>query len=131
MNLCSGSCFSCFGFPWFYYRRGHCFLLDLFFCWVLFFLFEERRATSPGSKPSLFVFFCPFFCCFSLFVFVFGGFKGQVRWQEGPPHLALNPPYYFCGLFCVLEGQKTYSPPEEGYSPLFLNVSLFLFAAFC
>ena len=25
----------------------------------------------------------------------FGGSKGQVRWPEGPPHLALNPPYLF------------------------------------
>ena len=36
-----------------------------------------------------FIFFC-FFCCF---LFFFGGFKGQVRWPEGPPQLALNPPY--------------------------------------
>ena len=39
-----------------------------------------------------------FYFCF-LFLF-FGGFKGQVRWPEGPPHLALNPPYlFFC--FCL------------------------------
>ena len=40
------------------------------------------RATSLGPKPSLFFFG---------FVFLFGGFKGQVKWPEGPPHLALNP----------------------------------------
>ena len=51
-------------------------------------------------------------CCFCLcffglffflfcFLFFFGGFKGQVRWPEGPPHLALNPPYLFC-FFCYL-----------------------------
>ena len=37
-----------------------------------------------------------------LLFFVFGGFKGQVRWPKGPPHLALSPPYLFCfvvGLF--------------------------------
>ena len=59
-----------------------------------------RRATSLGPKPSLFVIcFCCFgcFCCF-VFVF-FGGFKGQVRWPEGPPHLALNPPYWFIFVF--------------------------------
>ena len=43
-------------------------------------------------------------CCFFLFLFVFvcffGGFKGHVRWPEGPPHLALNPPYFIC--FCFL-----------------------------
>ena len=37
------------------------------------------------------MFFCLFFC----FCVFFGGFKGQVRWPEGPPHLALNPPYFF------------------------------------
>ena len=36
-----------------------------------------------------------FFCCFFVF---WGGFKGQVRWPEGPPHLALNPPF---SLFCL------------------------------
>ena len=32
-----------------------------------------------------------------------GGFKGQVRWPNGPPHLALNPPYFggiFFFVFC-------------------------------
>ena len=55
--------------------------------------------------------FCFLFCFFSfffVFLFVlffcfvsFGGFKGQVRWPKGPPHLALNPPYFFgfCFLF--------------------------------
>ena len=48
-----------------------------------------------------------FFVCFFV-VFVFWGFKHQVRWPEGPPHLALNPPYF--GLFVffdfVLEGLR-------------------------
>ena len=78
-------------------------LLDRFWCWFFFC-------------------FCVcflFFVCF-LFVFVFcffGGFKGQARWPKGPPHLALNPPYfcfcYFlfflffgCFLFVFLEGLK-------------------------
>ena len=57
-----------------------------------------RRATSLGPKPSLFL-FCFFFCFFSFcFVFCFGGFKDQVRWPKGPPHLALNPPNLF--IFC-------------------------------
>ena len=59
------------------------------------------------SFPS-FCFFLLFFCLF-LFWF-FGGFKGQVRWPKGPPHLAPNPPYLFVsfsfffveGLFCFL-----------------------------
>ena len=64
-----------------------------------------RRATSLGPKPSLFYFICfVFFFCFLfflLFFFVcfFGGFKGQVRWPKGPPHLALNPPYFICFCF--------------------------------
>ena len=28
-------------------------------------------------------------------LFLGGGFEGQVRWPQGPPHLALNPPYYY------------------------------------
>ena len=65
---------------------------------------------------GIFVFFCCFFLVFvcfflfslsSLFLFfcLFWGFKGQVRWPEGPPHLAQNPPYLFfcfCCLFCLL-----------------------------
>ena len=61
-----------------------------------------QRATSLGPKPSLFLLFC--FCFFVLcFVFFvcFGGFKGQVRWPKGPPHLALNPPYLFFFFFVL------------------------------
>ena len=84
------------------------FALFLFCCWIVFwcwFLF-------------CFCFFLLFFCsCFFVFVFcfcflfcVFGGFKGQVRWPKGPPHLALNPPYcfgfcFFC-CFVFLEGLR-------------------------
>ena len=48
------------------------------------------------------LFFVVFLFCFFCFVFVlflFGGFKGQVRWPKGPPHLALNPPYFFVFVF--------------------------------
>ena len=34
-------------------------------------------------------------------LFLFGGFKGQVRWPKGPPHLAPNPPYFICFVFFV------------------------------
>ena len=50
--------------------------------------------------------FC-FFVCLVFFVLFFGGFKGQVRWPKGPPHLALNPPYFLvfvfvcCFFFCL------------------------------
>ena len=45
-------------------------------------------------------------CC-SCFLLFFGGFKGQVRWPKGPPHLAVNPPHFlfFCFCFC-LEGLR-------------------------
>ena len=47
---------------------------------------------------SLFVFFWFLFFFISVF---FGGFKGQVRWPKGPPHLDLNPPYFVCFVFFV------------------------------
>ena len=45
-----------------------------------------------------------FFLCFPFFVFFcfFLGFKGQVRWPEGPPHLALKPSFF--ALFCFILG---------------------------
>ena len=63
----------------------------VFFWGLLFFFF--------------FVFLFVFFCLFFFWLFFLGGFKGQVRWPKGPPHLALNPPYFFfcfCFLFFVL-----------------------------
>ena len=61
-------------------RKAHFFGMFVFFVFLFFrFLcFLGVRATSLGPKPSLFVFFC-LFC----FFFVFGGFKGQVRWRKG------------------------------------------------
>ena len=58
------------------------------FFWLLFFLVF-----------LFFLLFSLFFFCFCVF---FGGFKGQVRWPEGPPHLALNPPsfFFFCFFGC-------------------------------
>ena len=77
-----------------------------------------------------FVFFW-FFCCF------FGGFKGQVRWPKGPPHLALNPPYlfflfvffwfsFFFGSFpfFVFNRKTLFSPPKKG---IFCFFSVFPF----
>ena len=70
--------------------KAHFWVFFGFSCFFFFFFF--------------FVFFC-MFCCFLCF---FGGFKGHVRWPEGPPHLALNPPYlfflfvlFFFGFFLV------------------------------
>ena len=88
-----------------------------------------QRATSLGPKPSFFCF------CFLLFFVFFGGFKGQVRWPKGPPHLALNPPYFlfvffgfwfffFAFLSSFFNRQKTCFSPRKGHFCLF---SMFLF----
>ena len=68
----------------------------IFWCFCCFFV--------GGFFFSFFLFFCLVFFCFFFLVFFVGGFKGQVRWPKGPPHLALNPPYFFffCFLFFVL-----------------------------
>ena len=112
-----------------------------------------QRATSLGPKPSLFLFLFLFFVlCFVFFVF-FGGFKGQVRWPKGPPHLALNPPYLFLLflLFCFFlvlffwlfnTEKNLVFPPEQGIFCLFsvflflsplalLGLPLFLFLFLC
>ena len=93
-----------------------------------------QRATSLGPKPPYF--FCFVFLRFcSLFVFFvcFGGFKGQVRWPKGPPHLALNPPYLFFFFFvlffvlffgCLIQNQKPCFSPRKG---LFYLFSVFIF----
>ena len=51
-----------------------------------------QRATTLGPKPSLFLVFLVV-CLFLCFCFL-RGFKGQVMWPKGPPHLALNPPCF-------------------------------------
>ena len=100
---------------------------------------------------SFFLFFCFFFVLF-LFFFLcvfFGGFKGQVRWPEGPPHLALNPPsghltwplnppylLFFCffcfflSFLCFLIHKNPCFSLEKGIFCLFLSVSLCFSLAF-
>ena len=66
----------------------------------------------------------------------FGGFKGHVRWPKGPPHLALNPPYFFlflfsCCFFCVFFGGfKGQVRWPKGPPHLALNPPYFLFVCF-
>ena len=67
------------------------FLCCFCFCFVWFVL---------GFVVGCCCFFGCFFVCFFVVFFV-GGFKGQVRWPKGPPHLALNPPYFMCFYFFV------------------------------
>ena len=79
-----------------------------------------------GFSGFFFCFF--FFCCF----LGGGGFKGQVRWPEGPPHLALNPPYlfflFFLSLFLI---EKPCFPPKKGIFCFFFEcLPLFLLSLF-
>ena len=68
---------------------------------LFFVLFlEGLRVRWGGPKGHLTWPKTLLFSVFVLFFLFFGGFKGQVRWPEGPPHLALNPPYFFFVLFC-------------------------------
>ena len=54
-----------------------------------------------------------------------------MRWPKGPPHLALNPPFFFGFCFfslpcflCFLIDKKTCFPPRKGHFLLNFNVSL-------
>ena len=120
--------------------------LLLFFLFSMFFtssccIFFHRSSFYVLVIVSLVSGFLVFVLCYLLdlcFLFVvlvfFGGFKGQVRWPQGPPHLALNPPYliYFvwvCFLFVLfffafgfLEGFKgqvrlPLGPPHLAVNP--------------
>ena len=107
----------------------------IFWCFCCFF----------GGASFFFCFFLfGFFCFFWVFFLVFfvGGFKGQVRWPKGPPHLALNPPYFFfcfcfCSLFCFFcffggfKGQVRWpkGPPHLALNPPYLFL-LFLLLCF-
>ena len=85
-----------------------CFSFLCCFCSVLFALFLVL-----WLDVVVLFFLCPFCCflfCFFVLFFVllfcfvvlfcfFGGFKGQVRWPFGPPHLTLNPPYFVFFVF--------------------------------
>ena len=69
--------FLCFLFLFFFCLGLPFLALFLFCCWIVF---------------VVVLFFAFIFLIYS---FVFrGGFKGQVRWSKGPPHLVLNPPCF-------------------------------------
>ena len=60
-----------------------------------------------------------------------------MRWPKGPPHLALNPPYFFVFvfflffLFCFFGGFKGQVRWPKGPPHLALNPPYFLFVFFC
>ena len=70
-----------------------CSCVSFFFVLVLFLFCLFRFCLVVGCFWCWFLFcFCVFLFLFFVFCFLFfvlgGGFKGQVRWPEGPPHLA-------------------------------------------
>ena len=123
------------------------FLSCFCFCFVCFVL---------GFVVGCCCFFVVCFLLFFVFVCFFGGFKGHVRWPEGPPHLALNPPclflffsfvlfsfLFFCFFVCLFfggfKGQVRWpkGPPHLALNPpyficfCFFFVFVFCFLSFC
>ena len=84
-------CWFCFSLLSFYFLL---LLFDKSSCYVLVFVFVVLGFLGLVMCYVL----CFFLDCF-WFGFLFGGFKGQVRWPKGPPQLAQNPPYLFCFVF--------------------------------
>ena len=62
--------------------------------------FLDKTKKTLKISSGMLSFSC-FLSCFSFFFcFCFlRGFKGQMKWPVGPPHLALNPPYLFWFFF--------------------------------
>ena len=106
---------------------------------------QKRRKIRLITEKLIFEYFLVFlvfflvffmFCCFS---FLFGGFKGHVRWPKGPPHLTLNPPYFFgfCFVFVFfvsflvffggLKGKGHLTWPLKRAFFVYFSVSPFLF----
>ena len=123
LGLCGVASSCLFGFGRFRCFGVSCFV-SLFWCWFCFCVFAL----------FCFVVGC---CCFCFLVFsFFGGLKGQVRWPEGPPHLALNPPC-FLFLFFLLKGSgevaqraTSLGPKPSFYFFVFLFVFCFCFPYF-
>ena len=92
---------------------------------------QEKWKNLTDNWKANFWYFCCFFwgfffLVFFLFLCFFGGFKGQVRWPEGPPHLALNPPFFFVLCFVFLLVFFARRATSLGPKP-----SLFVFVVFC
>ena len=86
-----------------------------------------QSATSLGPKPSL------LFCLLWVVFVCFGGFKGQERWPKGPPHLALNPPYFsffICFPFFAFNRKHVSSLSKRAFLFICLYLPLFLFSPF-
>ena len=68
-----------------------------YFLYFFLLLFRKSRLCVLVVASCFFLLVCLLSFFFFLF---FGGLKGQLRWPEGPPHLALIPPYYYFDIFC-------------------------------
>ena len=113
---------------------------------------KKKKILTDNWKALFWV-----FCVFKLFLFLFfvfswfffwgfkgqvrwpegpRGFKGQVRWPKGPPQLALNPPYLFIFVFVFVfvflsflcfESKNLFSPWKEHFLFIFcVSLSFFL-----
>ena len=103
LGFCVVACSCLFGFGRFRCSVVLVFAFLLFrFCFCLFWLWFALSLDCcwivVGVVLVLLLFF-EGFCWFSFLFLFFGGFKGQVRWPKGPPHLALNTPYFFVFVF--------------------------------
>ena len=82
---------------------------------------------APLYDLFVFVFWVIFVLCVLACSCLF--FKGQVRWPEGPPHLALNSPDFFlvgggCPLFSFQkERRKSWPPLTKDIFAYFFSVS--------
>ena len=89
---------------------------------------KQKKKLTDNWKVFFFGggYFCVFCFLVICFVFVFL-FCCQVRWPEGPPHLALKPPY-FLFLFIFVCFCFVFSATSLGPKPsLFIMIILFCF----
>ena len=120
---------------WSYFCFSCCFLSVCFHFVFVLLCFVGLRVRWGGPKGHL-TWPQTLLACLVSFLFSFGGFKGLVRWPKGPPHLALNPPFFWRGglfcfcfvfflLFLFLENKNVF--PLEKASLFIFSVSPFLF----
>ena len=105
-------------------------------CQKVFWISKPRHRTFWLTIEKFLSWYLSFFVFFSVF---FWGFKGQGRWPEGPPHLALNPPslvwFVFWFPVFVLEGLRVRWAGPKGHltwpKTLPICFGSFYFPCFC
>ena len=93
-----------------------------------------KNTLTDNWKAHVWAFVCFLFFCWLFVLFIK---KGHVRWPEGPPHLALNPPYLFFSLFVwffflslLLMEKNCVSPLKRAFLFIFECLPLFLLSLF-